>query len=107
MASTLTIILFLEYRFYRGGTVAYNTKKSGNLLVSSDEDLHSRLLAASSPTSSVSNDILDDFNIPPDMSEGAKQYVLSKVKSTREAALSYCKHMGTDFVSKKAMFIRM
>ena len=53
----------------------------------------------------MSNDILDGFNIPPDMSEEAKQYVLSKVKSTREAALSYCKHMGTDFVSEKAMFI--
>ena len=86
--------------------MAYNTKKSGKLLVSSDEDLHGRLLAASSPAPSMSNDIiLDGFDIPSNMTEEAKQYVSSKVKSTREAALSYCKHMGTDFVSEKVMFI--
>jgi len=89
--------------FHRGGTIAYNTKKSGKLLVSGDDQLHNRLLDASSTASASSigdNDMEErGINIPRDISEEAKHYIRSKVISTSESALSYCREMETDFVS--------
>lgn len=77
--------------------MAYNTKKSGKLLVSGDDNLHNRLLAASS-SSSLSIDSNNNIDIPQyDMSDEAKAYIQSKVLSTREAAISYCKQMDTNF----------
>lgn len=84
--------------------MAYNTKKSGKLLVSGDDNLHNRLLAASDSSSSsltagnTSIDSNNNIDIPQyDMSDEAKAYIQSKVLSTREAAISYCKQMDTNF----------
>ncbi len=77
--------------------IAYNTKKSGKLLVSGDDALHDKLLGASSNTSKHNSQI--DVQADLDLSEEAKQYIRSKIVWTREAALSYCKQMNTDFVS--------
>ena len=80
--------------------MAYNTKKSGKLLVSGDGDLHNRLLAASDSSSSslTSTDSNNNIDIPQyNMSDEAKAYIQSKVLSTREAAISYCKQMDTNF----------
>ena len=87
--------------FHRGGTIAYNTKKSGKLLVSGDDRLHKRLLDASSAARTICNNDIEErgINIPRDFSEEAQGYIRSKVISTSETALSYCREMGTDFVS--------
>jgi len=87
--------------FHRGGTVAYNTKKSGKLLVPGDDQLHNRLLDASSTARTICDNDIEErgINIPRDISEEAKHYIRSKVISTSESALSYCREMGTDFVS--------
>jgi len=82
-------------RVYFGGTVAYSTKRAGKLLCG-DEELHDRLLKSTSPAAS------DDDNkmivgVEEHLSEETKAYIQSKVKWTQEAALSYCKHMDTDF----------
>ena len=78
--------------------VAYNTKKSGKLLC--DEDLHRILMDVSSTSSSINKDNDDDIIcIRQDLSSETKNYIKSKVVWTREAALSYCAHMGTDYVS--------
>ena len=79
--------------------MAYNTKKSGKLLVSGDGDLHNRLLAASDSSSSLTSiDSNNNIDIPQyNMSDEAKAYIQSKVISTREAAISYCKQMDTNF----------
>ena len=87
--------------FHRGGTIAYNTKKSGKLLVSGDDRLHNRLLDASSTARTICDNDIEErgINIPRDFSEEAKHYIRSKVISTSETALSYCREMETDFVS--------
>ena len=87
--------------FHRGGTIAYNTKKSGKLLVSGDDQLHNRLLDASSTARTICDNDIEErgIKIPKDFSEGAKFYIRSKVISTSETALSYCREMETDFVS--------
>lgn len=78
---------------YYGGTVAYNTKKSGKLLCG-DEELHGRLLNAPSAAAVNDEDLLDAH---PDLSEEAREYVKSKLHWTRQTALSYCDHVQTDF----------
>ena len=76
---------------YFGGTVAYNTKKSGRLLCG-DEELHKRLL---NPSQNDDDDmLLDDY---PDLSQEARNYIKLKLYWTRETALKYCQHVGTDF----------
>jgi NADH pyrophosphatase NudC (nudix superfamily)/nicotinamide mononucleotide (NMN) deamidase PncC len=83
-------------RVYFGGTIAYSTKRAGKLLCG-DEELHDRLLK------STSSDAIDDddnnmiVDVQEHLSEETKAYIQSKVKWTTEAALSYCKHMDTDF----------
>lgn len=78
-------------RVFFGSTVAYSTKKSGPLLCGGAE-LHDLLLAASNP------DRFDgDFDVRPDLSEETKAYVRTKINWTRDAALSYCERMQTDF----------
>eukprot|EP00571_Detonula_confervacea_P015388 CAMPEP_0172302596 /NCGR_PEP_ID=MMETSP1058-20130122/4264_1 /TAXON_ID=83371 /ORGANISM="Detonula confervacea, Strain CCMP 353" /LENGTH=626 /DNA_ID=CAMNT_0013013127 /DNA_START=171 /DNA_END=2051 /DNA_ORIENTATION=+ len=81
-------------RVYFGGTVAYNTKKSGKLLCG-DEKLHERLLKT--PSLATTSDVNGNADINSDRSEEANKYIQSKVNWTREAALSYCEHMQTDF----------
>lgn len=78
---------------YYGGTVAYNTKKSGKLLCG-DEELHNRLLNAPSTTGSDDAILLAEQS---DLSEEAIEYVKSKLHWTRETALKYCEHIETDF----------
>eukprot|EP00986_Skeletonema_menzelii_P020651 scaffold31912_cov171-Skeletonema_menzelii.AAC.3 len=90
-------------RVYFGGTIAYSTKRAGKLLCG-DADLHDRLLNSTSAASS--DDDNDNYstkmgsmiiNAQEYLSEETKAYIQSKVKWTQEAALSYCKHMETDF----------
>lgn len=86
---------------YYGGTVAYNTKKSGNLLCG-DRELHGKLLTISSggKTTDADDDLGSELlnnDHYPDLSEQAEAYVRSKLRSTREQALSYCAHLRTDF----------
>lgn len=76
---------------YFGGTVAYNTKKSGKLLCG-DEELHGRLL---NPAQNDDEDMLLDEH--PDLSPEARKYIKSKLYWTRETALKYCQHVDTDF----------
>ena len=89
-------------RVYFGGTIAYSTKRAGKLLCG-DEDLHERLLKSTSASADDDNDnsstkmgsiIIDSQE---QLSEETKAYIQSKVKWTQEAAVSYCKHMETDF----------
>ena len=86
--------------FHRGGTIAYNTKKSGKLLVSGDEQLHNRLLDASSTVRTICDNDMNieerGINIPRDFSDEAKHYIRSKVISTSETALSYCREIMRD-----------
>jgi hypothetical protein len=90
--STHLLATFMQWQ------VAYNTKKSGKLLC--DEDLHRILMDVSSTSSSINKDNDDDIIcIRQDLSSETKKYIKSKVVWTREAALSYCAHMGTDYVS--------
>ena len=82
-------------RVYFGGTVAYSTKRAGKLLCG-DEELHDRLLKSTSPAAS-DDDKMMIIGVEEHLSEETKAYIQSKVKWTQEAALSYCKHMDTDF----------
>ena len=53
-----------------------------------------------SSISSTNKDNAGDFIcIQPDLSSEARKYIKSKVVWTREAALSYCVLMNTDYVS--------
>ncbi|KAK1740457.1 NAD-capped RNA hydrolase NUDT12 [Skeletonema marinoi] len=81
-------------RVYFGGTVAYSTKRAGKLLCG-DEELHDRLLKSTSPAASDDDNMI--VGVEEHLSEETKAYIQSKVKWTQEAALSYCKHMDTDF----------
>ena len=71
------------------------------MLVSGDDQLHNRLLDASSTARTISDNDIEErgINIPREFSDEAKRYIRSKVISTSETALSYCREMGTDFVS--------
>ena len=54
-----------------------------------------------SSISSTNKDNAGDFILctQPDLSSEARKCIKSKVVWTREAALSYCVHMNTDYVS--------
>jgi NAD+ diphosphatase len=78
-------------RVYFGGTVVYSTKRAGKLLCG-DEELHGRLLK-----SIASAEYDAKIYVPEHLSDETKAYIQSKVNWTREVALSYCKHMNTDF----------
>ncbi|KAL7468227.1 hypothetical protein ACHAXS_008454 [Conticribra weissflogii] len=82
-------------RIYFGGTVAYSTKHSGKLLCG-DEELHRRLLSTS-PENKLTDSDSQNLLIDPMLSEDTKKYIQSKIQWTREAALSYCRHLDTDF----------
>lgn len=77
---------------YFGGTVAYNTRKSGRLLCG-DEELHKSLLSGASANDNDEK-LLDEHS---DLSEEARKYIKSKLHWTREAAIKYCQHVDTDF----------
>jgi len=80
-------------KVFFGSTIAYNTKKSGPLLCGGEE-LLDQLLNASNQTDA---DLNNDIEIQADLSEETKQYIKTKINWTRDAALSYCNHMSTDF----------
>lgn len=81
-------------KVYYGGTIAYNTKRSGKLLCG-DARLHNRLLNI--PSDVDTTGVIGLEMQKQDLSEEAKKYIQAKVHSTRETALSYCAHMQTDF----------
>ncbi|KAL7447068.1 hypothetical protein ACHAXM_010739 [Skeletonema potamos] len=82
-------------RVYFGGTVAYSTKRAGKLLCG-DKQLHDRLLKSTS-SAAIDNDDKMVVDVQEHLTEETKAYIQSKLKWTKEAALSYCKHMDTDF----------
>lgn len=82
-------------RVYFGGTILYSTKRAGKL-VCGDEELHNRLLKSTS-TAAIDDDEKRLVGVQENLSEETKAYIQSKVKWTQEAALSYCKHLDTDF----------
>lgn len=78
---------------YFGGTVAYNTRKSGKLLCGDDE-LHRRLLSGPVSSDDGDDELLDEHT---DLSQEARKYIKSKLHWTRETAVRYCQHVDTDF----------
>ena len=79
-------------RVYFGGTTAYNTKRAGKLLCN-DNELHNRLLNSKSAGIAEGSEV----DVHENLSEETKAYIQSKVNWTKEAAISYCKHMDTNF----------
>ena len=80
-------------RVYFGGTVAYNTKRSGKLLCG-DDGLHARLLDISRDGNEI---IPENVHIDAALSEEAQKYIQSKIQWTSETALAYCRHIKTDY----------
>ncbi|KAJ8598635.1 hypothetical protein CTAYLR_003070 [Chrysophaeum taylorii] len=74
-------------RVYRGGTVAYDTKRAKKLLLDDDE-LHARLIKP--------------VVISDDNDDEVSAYVNSKKHWSGEAAKAYCAKVGTDYAVAEA-----